>query len=38
LRLCAGAELKGRKLAVRYAVSGNNLRKPAKGQLQLIFK
>jgi hypothetical protein len=38
LRLCAGLALKGRKLGIRYAVSGSNLRKPAKGKLRLIFR
>ena len=38
LRLCAGTALKGRKLGIRYAVSGSNLRKPAKGKLRLIFR
>lgn len=37
LRVCAGSELKGRKFGVRYALSGANLRDPAKGMLRLVF-
>ena len=37
LRLCIGSKLKGRRVGVRYALSGSNLRRPAKGQLKLIF-
>jgi len=37
LRVCVGAELKGRKLAIRYALYGSNLLQPARGKLRLIF-
>jgi hypothetical protein len=37
LRLCIGHELRGRKLGIRYALNGSNLRKPAKGKLRLIL-
>ena len=37
LRVCAGAALRGRKFGVRYALFGENLRTPAKGQLRLLF-
>ena len=37
LRVCAGRELRGRKIGIRYAVSGSNLRRPAKGHLRLRF-
>ena len=37
LRLCVGHELRGRKIGIRYSVFGSNLRRPAKGQLRLIF-
>lgn len=38
LRLCAGQELKGRKLGIRYALCGSNLRRSAKGKLRIIFR
>ena len=37
LRVCAGAALRGRKFGVRYALFGQNLTPPAKGQLRLLF-
>ena len=37
LRVCVGSELRGRKFGIRYALSGANLRDPAKGLLRLIF-
>ncbi len=37
LRICVGAELKGRKLGIRYSLDGRNLRRPAKGKLRLLF-
>jgi hypothetical protein len=37
LRLCIGRELGGKKFGIRYALHGQNLRAPAKGQLRLIF-
>lgn len=37
LRICVGSELKGRKLGIRYALYGSNLRRPATGKLRLIF-
>ena len=37
LLLCVGAELSGRRFGIRYALHGQNLRAPAKGQLKLRF-
>jgi len=37
LKVCIGHELKGRKIEIRYALHGSNLRKPAKGRLRLQF-
>jgi len=37
LRICIGEELKGRKLGIRYSLSGSNLRNSSKGKLRLIF-
>lgn len=37
LRVCVGANLAGRKLGVRYSLSGKNLSRPAKGLLRLLF-
>jgi hypothetical protein len=37
MRICAGYALKGRKIGIRYSLFGSNLRKPARGQLRLIF-
>jgi len=37
LLVCAGTALRGRKFGVRYALFGENLRTPAKGQLRLLF-
>jgi hypothetical protein len=38
LLTCVGRELKGKRFGVRYALHGQNLRSPAKGQLRLLFK
>lgn len=38
LLLCAGKDLSGRRFGLRYALHGQNLRAPAKGQLKLTFK
>jgi hypothetical protein len=38
LRLCAGEDLIGKRFGVRYALHGQNLRSPAKGQLRLLFR
>lgn len=37
LLMCTGADLKGRRFGIRYALHGQNLRAPAKGQLKLTF-
>jgi hypothetical protein len=37
LRLCVGDNLRGRRFGLRYAVQGQNLRAPARGQLKLKF-
>ena len=37
LRLCVGSNLRGRRFGLRYAVQGQNLRAPARGQLKLKF-
>jgi hypothetical protein len=37
LRICVGADLKGRKLGIRYSLFGSNLQRPAKGKLRLLF-
>lgn len=37
VRICVGSDLKGRKLGIRYALFGSNLRKPARGKLRLLF-
>jgi hypothetical protein len=37
MRICAGAALEGRKNGIRYSLFGSNLRKPARGQLRLLF-
>ena len=37
LLMCIGADLKGRRFGIRYALHGQNLRAPAKGQLKLTF-
>jgi hypothetical protein len=37
LRLCAGNTLRGRRFGLRYAIHGQNLRAPARGQLKLRF-
>lgn len=38
LRLCVGDDLIGKRFGLRYALHGQNLRSPAKGQLRLLFK
>jgi len=38
LLMCAGDDLRGRRFGVRYALHGQNLRAPAKGQLKLVFR
>jgi hypothetical protein len=35
--VCAGPALAGRKFGVRYSLTGQNLRSPAKGKLRLFF-
>ena len=37
LRICVGAELKGRRLGIQYSLFAQNLRSAAKGKLRLIF-
>ena len=37
LRLCVGSALKGRRLGIRYALYGSNLRRPVQGKLRLQF-
>ena len=37
VRICIGPELSGRRVGIRYSLFGRNLRKPAKGQLRLLF-
>ena len=37
LRMCIGPGLRGRKMGIRYALSGSNMRRPAKGKLRLSF-
>ena len=37
LRICVGSDLKGRRLGIRYALHGSNLRAPANGKLRLLF-
>ena len=38
LRLCVGKDLCGKRFGVRYALHGQNLRSPAKGNLRLLFR
>ena len=38
LRLCVGRDLQGRRFGLSYALYGQNLRAPAKGQLKLTFR
>jgi hypothetical protein len=38
LRLCIGNDLIGKRFGVHYALHGQNLRSPAKGQLRLLFR
>lgn len=37
LRICVGAELKGRRLGIKYSLFAHNLRSAAKGKLRLSF-
>ena len=37
LRLCAGDQLKGRRLGIQYTLFAQNLRAPAKGKLRLLL-
>ena len=37
LRICAGRDLKGRRMGIKYSVFAQNLRSPAKGTLKLQF-
>jgi len=37
LRICAGTELKGRRLGIQYSLFAHNLRSAAKGKLRLIL-
>ena len=37
LLVCAGSELAGRRIGIRYSLSGKNLRNPVTGTLRLIF-
>lgn len=37
LRLCIGEDLRNKRFGLRYALHGQNLRSPAKGQLRLHF-
>ncbi|MCJ7591940.1 MAG: ATP-binding protein [Woeseiaceae bacterium] len=38
LRLCVGKDLSGKRFGIRYALHGQNLRSPAKGNLRLVFR
>lgn len=38
LLLCVGSDLQDRRFGIRYALHGQNLRAPAKGQLKLTFR
>ena len=38
LRICVGKDLSGKRFGIRYALHGQNLRPPAKGNLRLIFR
>ena len=37
IRICAGTDLEGRKVGIRYSLFAQNLRNPAKGKLRLLF-
>ena len=37
LRLCAGKALEGRRIGIRYRLSGQNLRKPVEGNLRILL-
>jgi len=38
LRVCAGQELKGRRIGIQYSILAHNLRTAAKGRLRLLFQ
>lgn len=38
LRLCAGDELKGRRMGIQYTLFAQNLREPAQGKLRLLLE
>jgi len=38
LLMCVGSDLQDRRFGIRYALHGQNLRAPAKGQLKLTFR
>lgn len=38
LRLCVGEELNGKRFGINYSLHGQNLRRPAKGKLRLLFR
>jgi len=38
LGVCVGEDLSGKRFGARYALHGQNLRSPAKGQLRLLFR
>lgn len=38
LRICAGAELEGRRIGIRYSLQARNLRAAATGKLRLLFQ
>lgn len=38
LRLCVGKDLRGKRFGIRYALHGQNLRSPVKGNLRLLFR
>lgn len=38
LRLCAGSELRGRRIGIQYSLLAHNLRTAAKGKLRLLFE
>ena len=37
LRVCAGNELKGKRLGIQYEIQAQNLRAPVKGKVRLLF-
>lgn len=38
LRLCIGTDLAGKRFGINYSLHGQNLRRPAKGKLRLLFR